>query len=305
MVTRPEYDEARMARSFEPDWTRTETAPEDAWLASKTVLREPSAEDLDPVGVRRRRRRLERALAIVVPFVVLGLWQLFSELRWVDPEYFPPPTAVFRTGVTLVRNGTLLSDTWITMRRTLLGFALGVVTGFVVGIALSLSRLVRAALEPLVYALWTVPKLALLPLLLLIFGLGEKPIVVLIAINCFFLVLIATLASMLAVPFEWREVAQAFQASRWQMLRHVTIPAALPQIFVTMRITAGAAILTVVAAEFVESSSGLGYLIWNSWQLLLADQMYVGIIVVAILGTLFTMAVVAIGHKLTPWTQEG
>lgn len=270
-----------------------------------SVLRRPTAADVDPVAYRRRRRRLEVSLAILLPVALLGLWQLFAELQWVDPKFFPPPSAIWASAVSLVKAGTLQKDTWISVRRTLLGFGLGAVTGILAGVAVSLSRTVRAALEPLVYGLWTVPKLALLPLLLLIFGIGELPIVLLIAINCFFLSFIPTLAAMLTVPFGYREVGQSFKVSRWQMLRHVSFPAALPQIFVGLRITAGAAILTLVAVEFVESSSGLGFLIWNSWSLFIATQMYVGIVVVAVIGALFTMLVTLVGRKLCPWSREG
>ncbi len=273
--------------------------------AGSPVLRRPTAADVDPVAYRRRRRRVELSLAILLPIALLGLWQLLAELQWVDPKFFPPPSAIWASAVSLVKAGTLQKDTWISVRRTLLGFGLGAATGILAGVAVSLSRTVRAALEPLVYALWTVPKLALLPLLLLIFGIGELPIVLLIAINCFFLSFIPTLAAMLTVPFGYREVGQSFRVSRWQMLRHVSFPAALPQIFVGLRITAGAAILTLVAVEFVESSSGLGFLIWNSWSLFIASQMYVGIVVVAVIGALFTMLVTLIGRKLCPWSREG
>jgi NitT/TauT family transport system permease protein/sulfonate transport system permease protein len=272
---------------------------------ARSVVFRPKAVDRNPTRYRKRRRRVEVTLAILVPIALLGLWELAADANWIDVRYFPAPSTIWDAGVRLVNNGLLQHDLWISVRRMLLGFFFGCTIGIVFAVALAQSRLVRKALEPLVYALWAVPKLALLPLLLLIFGIGESPMVILIAITCFFLVFIPTLAAMIAVPFPYREAATSFNASRWQMLRYVTFPAALPQIFLALRLTAGAAVLTLVAVEFVESSSGLGYLIWNSWSLFQADQMYVGIIVVAILGALFTLLVVAIGHKVCPWAREG
>jgi ABC-type nitrate/sulfonate/bicarbonate transport system permease component len=277
----------------------------DASRQGHSVFLRPTPADLDPLRFRRRRRRLERTLAVLAPVVLLGLWQLAAIRGWIDTRYFPAPSTIWTAGRRLVDNGILQHDIWISVRRMLLGFGFGSGAGIVAGVLLAQSRLVRAALEPLIYALWAVPKLALLPLLLLIFGLGDEPMVILIAISCFFLVFIPTLAAMLAVPFGYREAASAFKVSRWQMLRHVTFPASLPQIFVALRLTAGAAVLTLVAVEFVEGSTGLGYLIWSSWSLFLADQMYVGIVVVAILGAAFTMLVVAIGHRVCPWAREG
>jgi sulfonate transport system permease protein len=272
--------------------------------AAPTVVRRPGPEDLDPGRYRRRRRLLEQVLAWATPLVLLLLWQWASEAGALDDRFFPSPTTIWDAGVELFRDGQLMEDATASFRRVLLGFVLGCGLGIACGIPLGLSRLARAASEPLVYALWTVPKLALLPLLLLIFGLNETPIIVLIAINCFFLVLIPTMAAIRSVPHSYREAATSFRANRWDMLRHVIMPAALPQIFVALRLAAGASILVMVGAEFVQGRTGLGHLIWNSWSLFLADRMYVGIVVVAVSGALFTLLIATIGRKLTPWDVD-
>jgi sulfonate transport system permease protein len=268
------------------------------------VRRTPGKEELDPSGFRRRRRSLELTLAVLIPLVLLGLWELAASNEWIDPRFFPAPTTIWSNALDLVESGDLWEDMLVSYRRVLLGFLLGCVTGTIGGILLGMSRLVRAALEPLVYALWTVPKLALLPLLLLIFGIGEMPIIVLIAVNCFFMLLIPTLAAIVGVNYEYREAAASFEATRLEMLRHVLLPAAVPQIFVALRLAAGASILVLVAAEFVQGQTGLGHLIWNSWTLFRADRMYVGIVVVAVSGALFTMLIGFIGRKIAPWATQ-
>lgn len=271
---------------------------------TRSVVRRPAAPDLDPARFRRRRRRLERFLAWTTPIALLLLWQFASQAGWMDERFFPPPTRIWEAAVELHRDGGLWEDAWASFRRVLWGFFLGCTLGVLCGIPLGLSRLARAATEPLVYALWTVPKLALLPLLLLIFGLNETPIIMLILINCFFLVLIPTMAAIRSVPHSYREAAMSFRASRWDMLRHVIMPAATPQIFVSLRLAAGASILVMVGAEFVQGRSGLGHLIWHSWSLFLADRMYVGIVLVAVSGALFTLLIGAVGRKLTPWDAD-
>ncbi len=268
------------------------------------VKRLPGREEKDPALYRRRRRLLEVVLAIAVPVAALALWQLAAQVGWLDPKFFPAPTRIWETTRDLIESGRLQSDTWLTSKRVLYGFGLGCVSGIVVAVALSMSRLARAALEPTLYGLYTVPKLALLPLLLLIFGIGESSVILLIAINCFFLVFIPALHAFATVPEGYQEVAKSVRSSRWQTFRHVSWPSALPEIFVSFRIAAGAAVLTVVAVEFVTGREGLGFLIWNSWNLFFAPQMYVGIVVVAVLGALFTLLVGAVGRRLTPWSKE-
>lgn len=283
---------------------RPEPLLDPAWDAGAVVVRKPGLEEREPARFRKRRRRLETTLAIAVPLVLLGLWQIAASRAWIDTRFFPSPTSIWSSGVSLVQSGSLQEDMYYSFRRVLIGFLLGCGTGILGGILLGMSRVVRAALEPLIYAMWTVPKLALLPLLLLIFGLGEMPIIILIAINCFFLVLIPTLAAIVGVPFEYREAASSFEATRLEMLRHVLLPAAIPQIFVALRLAAGASILVLVAAEFVQGDTGLGHLIWNSWTLFLANRMYVGIVVVAVAGALFTMLIAAIGRRIAPWAEQ-
>src|SRR6185312_14643218 len=123
---------------------------------------------------------------------------------------------------------------------------------------------------------YTVPKLAILPLLLLILGIGEAPKLTLIAVTVFFIVLINTNGALEAVPPAHVEAGRSFGLNRIDMIRHIILPAASPQIFVGLRIAAGMAVLALVGAEFVAAESGLGYLIWNSWNLGIPSYMYIG-----------------------------
>lgn len=271
---------------------------------SAFVIVEPSSAEIDPRRYRRQQRTLEVALGILAPTVLMVAWEICSRSGWIEPRFFPAPSRVWSTGLELAADGLLWTNLWASLRRMLVGFAIGCAAGVLAGLGLAMSRVARAALQPLIYALWTVPKLALLPLLLLIFGLGELPILTLIAISCFFLVLIPTTAALVSIPNSYREATDSFGATRMQMLRHVLIPGALPQIFVSLRVAAGASILVLVAAEFVQGNEGIGYLIWNSWSLFLADRMYVGIVVVALVGAAFTMLIGWIGSRLSPWYSE-
>jgi NitT/TauT family transport system permease protein/sulfonate transport system permease protein len=270
----------------------------------RATVRRPGKEELNPGRYRKRRRVLGRVLSWLLPITLLVAWELTSRAEILNPRFFPPPTEIWDAGVATWRSGLLWDSAVASFKRVIWGFTLGSLGGILLGIPLGLSRLARAATTPMIYALWTVPKLALLPLLLVIFGLGDKPLIVLIIINCFFLVLIPTQAAIMSVPNSYREAAVSFRANRWDMLRHVILPAALPQIFVALKLAAGAAILVMVGAEFVQARVGLGQMIWHSWSLFLPERMYVGIIVVAVSGALFAIFIGWIGKRLSPWDQD-
>jgi sulfonate transport system permease protein len=274
-----------------------------AAATGRTVTRKPGKEESNPRHTKVVRRRIEIALGIAVPLLLLVGWEVASKTKAIDPLFFPAPTDLWSTGTHLWGSGQIEHLLGTSFRRVLEGFFLGSAAGLLLGIAIGSSRIVRSALQPLVYALWTIPKLSLLPLLLLFFGLGETPVILLIAIECMFLVLIPTITAIVSVPIPFVEAARSFEASRWQMLRYVTIPAALPQMFVALRLSAGASVLVMVAAEYVDGKSGIGFFIFNSWQLFATKQMYVGIITVAVAGALFTMLVSGIGSYVTRWQR--
>lgn len=271
--------------------------------AGSIVRRQPTA---TPEQARKRKRRnkvIEVVLGIAAPVLMLAAWQICSKTKIVNPQFFPPPSQVWGAGVRLMKDGTLMSNLGISLRRVLIGTAMGVGSGVVAGVALGTSRWVRVALEPLLNALYTVPKLAIFPLLLLIFGLNDTALNISIGITVFFFMWISTMTAFLAVSPGFREVAATFNAGRWQMFRHVLFPAALPQMFIGLRLSVGVAVLMMVGVEFSQSSDGIGHLIWYSWGLFKASDMYVGIIATAIMGLVLSSVVKWISLLILPWAR--
>jgi sulfonate transport system permease protein len=273
-------------------------------LRTETLRFTPTAAERDPNAYFRKRRTAEIVLAVSVPTALILLWQLAASRGWIDTRFFPAPWTIVRTAEELIRSGELQHDVLASMRRVALGFVLGVVTGTVAGLSLGMSRWLRVALEPLLDALYTVPKLALLPLLLMIFGVGDTPKVMLIGITVFFFMWIASMAAVMTVATGYREAIRSLGAGWWSEFWHVLFPASLPQIFVAMRVSAGVSVLVLVGAEFVQGNDGVGHLIWFSWSLFIARRMYVGIVVVALLGLLFAMVIQAIARRVVPWASE-
>jgi NitT/TauT family transport system permease protein/sulfonate transport system permease protein len=244
------------------------------------------------------------ALGIVTPLAFLGVWQILSQEGVVDARFFPPPSRILVTALDMIGQGTLQADLLISLRALVIGFAIGFVVGTVCGAILGMSRVARAAFEPLLSSFYTIPKLALLPLLLLIFGIGEVPKITLVALGVFFISWISMLEAMLDIPEGYLETARSFEVGRHRTMRQVIVPAVLPQVFVGLRIAVGSAILILIGVEFVSGGAGLGYRIWNSWTIFAADRMYVGIVVVALLGYLLTKLVEVLAKYCVPWAPR-
>jgi ABC-type nitrate/sulfonate/bicarbonate transport system permease component len=270
------------------------------------LVREPGNAERRPRVYQRRRRTIEVTLAIAVPLLLLGLWEIASTRGWIDRRLYPAPSDIVSETRRQFAEQHRWHDVWVSTRRILWGYALGGVAGLLFGYLLGISRLLRASLEPTLNALYTVPKLAVLPLFLLILGFGEEPVIAVIAVTVFFFVWIQTMASVVAVPAGYRETAASFGANRWEMFRHVLLPASLPQVFVGLRVAAGVAVLTLIGVEFVfaPGEAGIGFVINQGRQVLLPKQTYMGIIIAALMGALFITIVKLVGRLVAPWAQD-
>lgn len=272
--------------------------------AETVLVRRSGPRERDPVRAHRRRLALEISLAVAVPTALILLWQLAAYRHWIDPRVYPAPSTIAADGWQRAADGKLWPDVWATLQRVIAGYAVGTAAGYAIGLLMGAVRIVRAALEPLLDALYVVPKLALLPVFLNMFGLGEGPQIALVATTVFFFVWISTMAAVMGVAEGYREAGQVFGAGPWQMFRHVLLPASLPQVLVGMRVAAGVAVLVIVASEQIAADNGLGHLIFDSRALFQNDVMFVGIVCVAVLGVVFSELVRFVGRRLTPWAPR-
>jgi sulfonate transport system permease protein len=256
----------------------------------------------------RRHRRLQLrdiGLAVLTPVVLLLAWELAALTGLLDRRLFTPPSQILARGWEMIVGGDLWIHIGATVARLAAGLVLGAVAGIVVGLLMGVWRPARAALGPTFTALYALPKIAILPLLLLIFGLTETPKVLSVAISVFFVVQINTLAGIMQIDARILEAARAYRASGWRLFRYVLLPGATPSILTGLRVSAGMAVIVVTAVEFVASNNGLGYLIWNSWQLFQPQTMFVGLITVSVIGALVTGLVIALERVVLPWRYAG
>jgi sulfonate transport system permease protein len=270
--------------------------------ASSTVLDEAVEREY------RQHRRLQArdmALAVLTPVLLLVVWEVAALVGAIDARLFTPPSEILAQGWEMIVDGELWTHVGATVARLVAGFVLGAVAGIAVGLLMGVWRPLRAALGPTFTALYALPKIAILPLLLLIFGLTETPKVLSVAISVFFVVQINTLAGIVQIDGRILEAARAYRAAGWKLFRCVLLPAATPSIMTGLRVSAGMAVIVVTAVEFVASNNGLGYLIWNSWQLFQPETMFVGLITVSLIGALITGLVIVLERALLPWRHAG
>jgi ABC-type nitrate/sulfonate/bicarbonate transport system permease component len=269
----------------------------------RLIVMVPGAQELDPARSVRRKSRMTRALSVVVPIGLILLWQGAAEWGWIDVRFFPAPTKIVSDWRGLFKGGLYWTHLWASVQRILYGYVWGAGLGLLSGLLIGRTKIIKAALEPTIVALYTVPKLAILPLLLLILGIGESPKIMLIAITVYFIVLINTIGALETVPSGHIEAGRSFGLKRFDMIRHVILPSAMPQIFIGLRLAAGIAVLALVGAEFVAAKAGLGFLIWNSWNIGVPSYMYIGIVSIAVLGVLANSLLRFLQKIAVPWDR--
>lgn len=252
------------------------------------VRRAPGPAELNPKRHARRHRAVTLGLAWGTPVVLVAAWQIAAAYGSIDTRFFPAPATIWQAGVRSVQDGVMTDAITATVRKLLIGYGVGVVAGVALGLVLGLSWIARSALEHTLVALYTLPKLALFPVFLLVFGLGSLPQIVLVAVTVFFIVVLASTTAVISVEQGYRDAAAVLGARRGQLLRHVIVPAALPAIATAIRLTAGIAILVIVGIEMVSGDSGLGYLIFQRSQVFDPATMYAGVIVAGVIGVAFT-----------------
>jgi NitT/TauT family transport system permease protein len=243
----------------------------------------------------------ERLIGLLSPIGLLLLWEIAGRAGFIDVRFFPQPSAIFERLVTLASTGELMRHVGASLQRLLIGFLVGGIPAVLLGVAMGLSRPLRSALNPLVAATYPIPKSAVFPLLLLIFGLGEGSKVAMVALGVFYPVLINTVAGVSNISPIYLDVGHNFGAGRWQVFRTIAMPGALPSIMAGIKLGIGMGLILIVIAELTGATSGVGYMIWNAWQVLSVETMYVGLLLIAIMGFVFSIILDEIEARVLPW----
>ncbi|MEN6567396.1 MAG: ABC transporter permease [Veillonellales bacterium] len=247
---------------------------------------------------------LIRTLSVLSPLSLLLLWEFLARINAIDIRLLSSPSLIIQSFIPLLLSGELLYNTFVSVQRVWWGFLVGSIPGVLLGISMGLSPLVRSAFEPMIAATYPIPKLALMPLILLIFGLGETSKIFTIAIGVFYLVVINTMAGVLSIDKIYLDVAKNFGASRKNFYLTIALPGALPMIFAGLKLGMGMALILIVAAELSAAKAGVGWMIWRAYDMFDIEQMFVALIMLSVLGYLFSLLLDMFERWALPWKQQ-
>lgn len=237
-----------------------------------------------PSASTRRQYSLAGTRRLWVPLALVALWQVGATAGWLDARQVPAPLAIAHAAMDMIRSGVLPGNLAISLGRVVAGLGIAIVLGAAAALAAGLSRIGEDTLDPTLQMGRTLPHLALIPLLILWFGIGETPKIVLVAFGAFFPIYLNLFAGIRGVDPRLVEAAATLGLSRATMIRQVILPGALPQALVGLRYAVGVAWLSLVVGEQINAESGIGYLMMDARDFMRTDVIMVGLLVYALLG---------------------
>lgn len=239
--------------------------------------------------------------AWVIVIVVIGAWEVLARAGWIPTLFFPAPSVILATLIRLAGSGELAVHLAITAQRLVLGFLIGGTAGLGLGWLTGWFPGLRHALDPLVAAMHPLPKVALLPLLMVIFGMGERASTLAVAAATFFPLMINTMSGVQEIPSIYFEVARSFGARPSTVFRRIVIPGSLPAVLAGVRIALNVALLVTIAVELVSTDTGLGNRIWFAWETFRTEDLWAYLTVISLLGVTLATIVAWVSERLAPW----
>ncbi len=274
----------------------TESAPPPAVAASGSLA-------------SRGWRITSRYATVSVLIAAVIVWQVVCDFHLFPPIALPSPVSVLNALILLLAHGygghSLFDDIWISSLRIAIGFVGAVVIGVPVGLLMARIDIIFRTIDPFLQFIRPVPPLAYIPLLVVWFGIGELPKIVLILIGTIPVIIIGTISGVKGTPPLRLSVARTLGASESQIFRHVILPSSLPEIFTAMRIGIGVAWTCLVAAELIAADQGLGWLVQYAGQALQVAIVIVGIIVIGVLGYAMELLIRVFERRVVPWRGHG
>lgn len=238
---------------------------------------------------------------LLLPLIILLYWETVTRLQLVPPVLLPSLETVAKSFRDQLASGQLTADIAISMQRVLEGYLISVLLGITLGVVMGISERTNKFFILTFTSIRQIPMIAWMPLIILWAGLGEASKIVVIVIGSFFPILINTISGIKLTPKQYIEVGNMFKLSKWDLIRKVYFPAAMPSIFVGLKLGLGISWMVVVAAEIIAASSGVGYRINDARSLMQPEVVIVGMIVIAFVGVFMDQLLTRISRKLTPW----
>jgi NitT/TauT family transport system permease protein len=236
--------------------------------------------------------------------VALGIWQAFWSAGKISPLFMSGPSAIVRQFHELWVRGTLVSDLAYSGRNFAVGFALALVAGVVLGIIVGWYRRVRLLADPFVNALFATPRIAMVPLIIIWFGVGMWSKVFIVFLSAFFPILVNTIAGVRTIDADLLRAARAYCASDWQIFTTLALPGSVPFILTGVRQGVALGLIGVVVGEMFGGSQGIGFLVAYGGQTFATDTLFVGVLIVAGAGILLTSVAARLERRFSQWRPE-
>jgi sulfonate transport system permease protein len=256
------------------------------------------------MAIKAKPSLLSRAIGLAaLPVVLLVVWQVLSDQSVIRPTILPSPSTIGATALDLIRTGQLEKNMAISLWRVLQGFALGAGLGLILGLALGLSDRLKQFFQVITEFLRPIPTIAWVPVLILWMGIDEPSKITVIAIGSFWPVFLNTLQGVRQTHPHYLEVARVLEKSHWVLLTQVVLPSALPSIFTGLRIGMGIAWASVVGAELIAASSGIGYMILYAREVSQPDVMLAGVAAIGLTGLFIDFILQKLESHLLKWNR--
>jgi sulfonate transport system permease protein len=237
----------------------------------------------------------------IIPATVLLLWQLLPNISAISSSTLPPPSKVLQAALDLTRTGELQNGILVSLRRIGIGFAIGACTGLLLGFLVGMSRTAEGLIDSTLQMVRVVPHLALVPLMIAWFGIGEEPKVILVALGTLFPVYLNTVNGIKNVDWRLIQLGQSYGLNRLELVRDIVLMGAMPSILTGIRYALGVAWLTLVIAETINAKDGVGYIAQNAREMLRNDRVILAILIYALAGLAADQITRVIEQRVLKW----
>jgi NitT/TauT family transport system permease protein len=248
----------------------------------------------------RNEKTVDRLIVAAIAVALLGGWEIAARKEWIESLIFPPPSRIVANFGNLWRHD-LLRNVGLTLVRFLGGVVVGAVPGIIIGLCVGWSTRLRRIVDPFIAAIHPIPKIVLFPLFIVIFGINEWAKIASVALTVFFPSLINAAAGAREISPLYFEVVRSYGGRRIDLFRHVVLPGSLPMILSGIRIAANLGLLVTIAIEFTVTSAGIGSIIWMALQTMRIEDLYGGVIAIALIGITISTVIQWLLKRLAPW----
>ena len=276
-------------------------------MKTETTLTETRIETKAPARPRESfYQKYEGAiLGGTAVLIVIGIWQaVWSYTDWISPLFFSGPSAIAKAFWTSLTKGNLLADLSFSGKNFAIGFGIALIAGVVLGVIIGWYRRVRLILDPFLNALYAAPRIAMMPLIIIWFGIGMWSKVFIVFLSAFFPILVNTVAGIRNMDRDLLRAARAFCASDWQIFKTLAIPGSVPFILTGVRQGVAVGLIGVVVGEMLGSSEGVGFMVAYGGQTFQTDTLFVGFVIIACAGILLTSLAERLERRFSRWRPE-